>query len=142
MTALLRGDPRQSRPAGSIHRLAAEKVSPLPHQMNTFLYFLDAPGTWLVLFVSCSRWPMTMAPDLEDQGSHPRQRLRAGLLKNEDRSGGYIAARISPRRGSAGGTVRLWREVRPRCAAGTRLGQAQRDVAAFRTQNSPAYFAP
>ena len=37
------------------------KVSPLPHQLNTFFYFLDRAGHWLVLFVVLFPLAMTMA---------------------------------------------------------------------------------
>jgi len=37
------------------------KVSPLPHQLNTFLYFVDRAGHWLVLFVVLFPLAMTMA---------------------------------------------------------------------------------
>jgi hypothetical protein len=37
------------------------KVSPLPHQLNAFLFFLDRAGSWLVLFVVLFPLAMTMA---------------------------------------------------------------------------------
>jgi len=37
------------------------KVSPLPHQLNTFLYFVDRAGHWLVLFIVLFPLAMTMA---------------------------------------------------------------------------------
>jgi len=37
------------------------KVSPLPHQLNTFLYFADRAGHWLVLFIVLFPLAMTMA---------------------------------------------------------------------------------
>jgi hypothetical protein len=37
------------------------KVSPLPSQLNAFLYFLDRAGNWLVIFVVLFPLAMTMA---------------------------------------------------------------------------------
>ncbi len=37
------------------------RISPLPHQLNTFIYFVDRAGQWLILFLVLLPLAMTMA---------------------------------------------------------------------------------